>query len=363
MRATSVFYPITGLLFLFTSFAANAGSSPPPCQPYPACNNPHEGAGSLVVEGVLMWGRDTVNIQHDAFRIGKILMDKSSSRSSGAEGLAGNQMSHAGMAAGDGFAFPYSVWGGFSHTDSSSDFSTTAFDSSRYSFLGGADFSPREGLVMGLALGYEDQEVDTFFNFGEMDADGYTIAPYIAMAVGDQSSFDLTFGYSDIDISQFRSAGGVAGGARISSKVGSERYFVSSNFTTFRDYGEWHVTTQLGVSWAKDKQDAFTESNGTVNARSNFKLGQAKVGAEVARAWGAFEPYASATLEYDFSRTDLPFAAGVARPKYDPADVLIGFGVRYFATDGLSGSLGYSRVFGRENYDESNLQLMVRAEF
>ncbi len=367
MVAKWFLYPAAILFLLATSFTANAVY---PCSPWPACSSsngeisdPHDAAGSLVMEGVLMWGRDTLNIQHDAFRIGHILMDKSSSQSSGAKGLAGNKMLHTGMAAGDGFAFPYSVWGGFSHTDSSGDFPTTAFDSSRYNFLVGADFSPREGLIMGLALGYEDQEIDSFFNAGEMDMDGYTVAPYIALQVGDQSSIDLTFGYSDIDVSQFRSTGGVPGGARISSKVDSDRYFVSGNFTTFRDYGEWHVTGQIGASWAKDQQDAFTESNGTVNARSSFRLGQAKIGGEVSRAWGAFEPYASATLEYDFARTEIPFAAGVARSQYDPTDVLFGFGVRYFADNGLSGSVGYSRIFGRENYDESTLQFLVRAEF
>ncbi len=361
MRAISVFYSITGFFCLLVSFAANAGSSPP-CQPYPACNNPHDAAGSLFVEHALMWGQSR-SIEVDAFRIGKILADKSTSIDSDTSQLAANRMLHTGMAAGGDFAFPYAVWGNFSHSDSSNDFPNTAFDSTRYNFLFGADFSPREGLVMGLMLGYENQDVDTFFNLGEMDMDGYTVAPYVALVVGDQSSIDLAFGYSSIDTSQFRLAGGVPAGARVSSNVDSNRYFVSGNFNTFRDVGEWHLTGQLGVMWAKDEQDAFTESNGTVNGRTSFKLGQAKIGGEVARAWGAFEPYASATLEYDFARTARPLGPAVARSTYDPADVLLGFGVRYFADNGLSGSFGYSRVFGRENYDESSLQLLIRAEF
>ncbi len=359
MKVKSVLYPATGFVLLVASFAANAV--------YPSPSNgeisdPHDAAGSLFMEAFILAGLGTV---WDNAEMGNVSgwFGSDSQSNSGTTGLAGNGMRYTGMAAGDGFAFPYAVWGNFSYTDSSSDFSTTAFDSSRYNVFVGADFSPREGLVMGLALGYEDNEIDTFFNAGQMDVDGYTVVPYVAVQVGDQSSFDLAFGYSDLDTSQFRLAGGVPGGARINSKVGSERYFVSGNFITFRDFGEWHVTGQIGALWAKDQHDAFTESNGTANARSSFKLGQAKVGAEVARAWGAFEPYASATLEYDFTRSALPFAAGVARPKYDPTDVLIGLGVRYFADNGLSGSIGYSRVFGRENYDESALQLLIRAEF
>ncbi len=359
-------YPAAVLFLLATSFTANAVY---PCSPWPACSSsngeisdPHDAAGSLFIEGFIkatlgnVWNKADMDNASGWFG-----SDRQSNL--GTTGVAGNGMRYTGMAAGDSFAFPYAIWGNFSYTDASSDFSTTAFDSSRYNVFVGADFSPREGLVMGLALGYEDNEIDTFFNAGEMDVDGYTVVPYVALQVGDQSSLDLAFGYSDLDTSQFRLTGGVPGGARINSKVGSERYFVSANYNTFRDYGEWHVTSQLGVFWAKDQHDAFTESNGTVNGRTSFKLGQAKIGAEVARAWGAFEPYASATLEYDFARTGLPFAAGVARPQYDPTDVLFGFGVRYFADNGLSGSVGYSRIFGRENYDESTLQLLIRAEF
>ncbi len=277
----------------------------------------------------------------------------------GVSPVASGFMVQTGSSAGNDFGFPFGFWGSFSRTESEDDFVSTAFDSSRYNFLVGGDFSPREGLVMGLALGYETQDTDTFFNAGGQDSDGYTVVPYMALTVGERSSLDLAFGYSDINTKQFRTAAAT----RISSSVDSERYFVSGNYTSSQDYGNWHMTGQLGALWAKDTQDAFTESDGTLNTRRSFKVGQWRIGGEAAYAWGAFEPYARATFQYDFTRTSVAFAPGVATPKFDQTDVLAGFGVRYFADNGISGSLEYSTVLGRENYSEDTLQFLIRAEF
>ncbi len=283
----------------------------------------------------------------------------------GVSSIPNGMMFQTGMAAGEDFAFPYGFWGSFSRTDSEDDFSTTAFDSTRYNFIFGGDFSPREGLIMGLALGYETQEVDTYFNGGQQDVDGYTVVPYLALRLGEHYSLDLSFGYSSVDTDQFRLAlvGGLPVGAQVSSAVDSERYFFSGNLTTNRAYGNWNLSGQVGGLWAKDVQDAFSESNGTAVAGSNFKVGQWRIGGEAAYAWGAFEPYARATFEYDFTRTKAVFAPGVAAPKFDQTDVLAGFGVRYFADNGMSGSLEYSTVLGRENYSEDTIQFLIRAEF
>ncbi len=283
----------------------------------------------------------------------------------GVSSVPNGMMFQTGMAAGEDFAVPYGFWGSFSRTESEDDFSTTAFDSTRYNFIVGGDFSPREGLIMGLALGYETQEVDTFFNGGQQDVDGYTVVPYLALRVGEHSSLDLSFGYSSVDTDQFRLAlvGGLPVGARVSSSVDSERYFFSGNYTTNRTYGNWNLTGQVGGLWAKDAQDAFSESNGTAIASSNFKVGQWRIGGEAAYAWEAFEPYARGTFQYDFTRTKVAFAPGVAAPKSDRSDVLAGFGVRYFANNGISGSLEYSTVLGRENYSEDTIQFLIRAEF
>ncbi len=361
-----------GVMLLGNSFSANAGSSPPPCTPYPACwyaNN----INPLLTSPVELLALVILQAQIRAWAQVALMLNMPFAAyvGSGRSGLdteispvaGGSMFRSRGMAAGDDFAFPYSFWGSVSRTDSEDDFVSTAFDSTRYNFLAGADFSPREGLVMGLALGYEDQDVDTTFNAGNADMDGFTVVPYLSLMVGDKTSVNLSFGYSDIDISQFRSTGGVPGGAPITSKVDSERWFFSGNAAHYWQYGNWNLTGHAGVFWAKDQQDAFTESDATANLKNSFKLGQWRIGIEGAYPMGAFEPYASATLENDFSRTQIPFAAGVARAQYDPTDVLLGFGLRYFADDGLSGSIGYSTVVGRNDYDEDTFQLMVRAEF
>ncbi len=372
MRAKPILCTALGVMLLGNSFSANAGSSPPPCQPYPACwyllnTNPSSTAPARLLALTLLqlyihqWAQVALilNMPFAAYvGSGRSSLDTNVSPVAG-----GSMFRSRGMAAGDDFAFPYSFWGSVSRTDSDNDFVSTAFDSTRYNFLAGADFSPREGLVMGLALGYEDQDVDTTFNAGNADMDGFTVIPYLSLMVGDKTSANLSFGYSSIDISQFRSTGGVPGGAPISSKTDSNRWFLSGNVSHYRQYGNWNLTGHAGLFWAKDQLDAFTESDGTANLKNSSSLGQWRIGIEGAYPMGAFEPYASATLENDFRQTKISYAAGVAVPKHDPTDVLLGFGLRYFADDGLSGSIGYSTVVGRENYDEDTLQLMIRAEF
>ena len=185
--------------------------------------------------------------------------------------------SDSGMAAGDGFSYPWGAWASYSHSEYEDDFVSTAFDADRNNVTVGLDFSPWDRIVAGVSLGYENNDIDTTFNGGNIDSDMITVAPYIGGLLNDTFSVDFSIGYSNIDIDQFRTLAGT----RITSSVDAERRFVAGNLNASRAFGNWYVSGRAGLLYAKEEQDAFVESDGTLNPDRSFELGQLRVGGDV----------------------------------------------------------------------------------
>ena len=113
---------------------------------------------------------------------------------------------------------------------------------------------------------------------------------------------------------------------------------------------------------ARDTHGAFTESDGTSVGERQFNFGQFRIGGELAYGWDAWEPFVSALYQYDFEREDL-VVAGAAQPANDNDDVNLGVGIRYFGTGGINGSLEYTTIVGREDFEADTITFSVRAEF
>lgn len=270
--------------------------------------------------------------------------------------------SGSGMSSGDKMDGPLGVWGSINYSRSEDDFSSTAFDARRGTMMFGADMSPNENFIIGLAVGYEDSKIDTKFNNGEVNSDGFTFITYGTYMLNDTFSIDAIGGFSQINANQYRTDPDTA--ARISSSTDSDRLFFSGNLNASRQYDNWFVTGRAGVLVAVEGQAGFTESNGRVVVGQDFRIGQARLGAEAAYQMdSAWEPYGSLTFEYDYSRTKIGVAAGSPQPTFDRTGSTLGLGMRYFARNGVTGNLEYSRVLGRSHYSEGTLNMTLRAEF
>lgn len=269
------------------------------------------------------------------------------------------QHGDAGMAAGDDFSYPWGAWASYSHSEYEDDFVSTAFDADRDNVTVGFDFSPWDNLVAGVSLGYENNDIDTTFNGGNMDSDMFTVAPYIGGLLNDTFSVDFSIGYSNIDIDQFRTLAGT----RVISSVDAERWYVAGNLNASKAYGNWYLSGRAGLLYANEEQDVFVESDGTVNPDRSFELGQLRVGGDVAYSWGSFEPFVSAVYEFDYSRDDIVVAAGIPQPANDDDDVLVGAGLRWYGDSGIGASFEWSSVLGREDFDDNTFNFFVRAEF
>ena len=269
--------------------------------------------------------------------------------------------SQSGLSGG-GRGLMWGLWGSYSRNESENDLPSTAFESDLDSFFGGIDVALKDNVILGVAVGYEHNDIETQFNAGEQDIDGYTIVPYLGIIVSrDHFSVggNLSGGYSSLDISQFRTFNG----ARISSTLDSERWFLAGNVNATRPFGNWLFTGHGGLLWAEDEQDAFIESDGSAVAARATQLGQVQLGGEVAYALDAWEPYASATYACDFEREETVVSAGQAQPANDRDDVLFGVGLRYFGDHGISGSLEFNAVTGREDFESYSGTASIRVEF
>jgi len=323
------------------------------------------GTGGGPLDPALEAGNEiTTPTELDAFVRGQPLANSSRIRSvlrgagSGAQAM-NNGFTVNGMAAGNGPAAGYGAWFGYSYTDSKNDFATTAFSADRHGVLVGIDTMPGDDWLLGVSFGLERSSIDTRFNTGEQTITGMTLAPYVGVLLDDWLTLDASAGWSTLRIDQFRTLGT----ARVTSDVDSTRLFANANLTASHAFDRVLLTGLAGMLYATQRDDAFRESNGTLNPESRVNIGRLLLGGEVAYAAGAFEPYVSGTFEYDFTKTGQVFAPGVAQPKNDDTDVLFAVGLRYFGGNDVTGSVEYSRLFGRSNLDEDSVSANVRWMF
>ncbi len=288
----------------------------------------------------------------------------SSLRSGGSQGFAfnGNGLNYEGkigMNAGDG-GIPYGIWGNYTYTNFENDLSSTAFDGSSHSLLGGVDYSPIKNAILGVSIGYGMTDVDTTFNLGNQENDTFTIAPYFGMLINETWSVDASFGFSRVNTDQFRTAPGTT--TQITSSPTADRWFGAVNLNGVTYINDWIIGGRVGVSRARNVTDSFVESNGIVVPKIINQLGTLSIGGDIAHSFGKYEPFVSLTYENDYRITKIAVVSG-AQPSNDRDDFLLGIGVRYFGDNGLSGNLEWNKRLGRTNFEEDIFNFSLRADF
>ena len=271
-----------------------------------------------------------------------------------------------GQAAGDGFNYPWGIWGSYTHSRFDDDFTGTAFDSDADTWLFGADFAITENVILGASIGYDTTDVSTLFNAGQQAVDTFTVAPYMGVYLSDyldvesDVSMNVAIGYSMVDIDS--SAPG-AGAARVTSSTDSDRFFYTVNVNAGRQIGDFYGSLTSGIVYSRSDTDGFVDSTGVTFAETDSKFGRFTIGGDVSYLIGGFEPFASAAYRYDFSSEDIVLPAGSVQPDNDKDDFDVGLGVRYYGDGALSGSVTYTRTFGRSNVDQDSINLLLRADF
>ena len=285
--------------------------------------------------------------------------------SPGLAGTQNHQMNHSGFSAGDSIN-GFGLWVNYTYSDYENDFATIAFEGDTQTVMAGIDFSPWENTILGIAFGYEDSDIQTAFNSGEQDSKGFTVAPYFAMLFNNNWSADVSFGTTKVDNEQ--SLNNVIGvvPVTISSDYDSRRWFATGNINGLFTHENWVFTNQLGVLWANNTQEQYTETiianlTRNVQGREN-NLTQLLISGEAAYTFQMLEPYFRVAYVYDIDRTELSIDPALPQPSDDDDDFVLSTGIRIFSKSGLSGNLEYSKRLGRDDFDEDIASILFRMD-
>lgn len=306
---------------------------------------------------------NSVVLQANVYGITNSILSRAKDALRGSEGgfkrySSGINLSYeaeTGLAAGSSYD-SLSAWGGYSRTEMDNESTLTAFDGHRNNIQGGFDFSPKENVIVGLSFGNESTSIETDFNKGDYDANGYTIAPYIAYLINDNSNVDLVVGYTGINVKQSRLD---LAGTQITSDFDADRLFVAGNVNLFKQFDRLDIGADLGFIWAKESQDSYSESNGNRIANRDIEIGQILAGANISYMINNyFQPYSRITYFRDVVSDDSVRSYSSS----DNDDSVFSAGLRFYSDVGVTGNFEWTTRIGRENLDEDVYSFNVRVD-
>ena len=245
------------------------------------------------------------------------------------------------------------------------DLPQIAFNKDTDSFFVGADFSPFDNMVAGVALGYMDEDNVTAFNFGEANTDGFTIAPYIGFlldidGIPLEITADFATGWTNLEIDQFRRA--AAGGAPITSTTDKDIFFFATNVNATKEMGDVLLGARVGMNYGSSNTDTFAESNGNIVGERDASQGTFQAEGNFRYYWGNFEPSAYIIYEIDISKIDIATAVA-PQSANDVNDVIVGLGLNWYSDYGWTAGLSWEKSLDRQEFEYDSLSIRIRADF
>jgi len=264
-----------------------------------------------------------------------------------------------GMAAGGGDG-RLGVWvsGGWSQIED--ELSSTAYDGNIYNLLVGGDYQFNDRFLAGVALGYESGDIDTAFNTGNIESDGFTIAPYAGYVLNRYLTVDVSGGFTFADYDMVRNP---AAGAPVTGSTEGDRFFFGGNLNAYYAVNRVTLGGRIGYLYTKEEQDSFTESNGTAISQNDISIGQFRVGGTVGYQLGKVEPYVTGTYVYDAQQEKITVAAGQAAPANDRSGIDVGGGIRFSLSDRVTGGFEGTTHVGREDFESTSVSGNLRIKF
>jgi outer membrane autotransporter protein len=253
------------------------------------------------------------------------------------------------------------IWTNAAYSNIEDDLSSTAYDGNVFSILVGADYQVSDRFLVGVAIGDENIDVDTTFNRGTVEVDGFTIAPYAGYVINRYFTVDVSGGYNDSSTDLTRTS--PISGSIITGEMDSSRWFVGGNLNAHYQVNRISLLGRAGLLYATETQEAFTESDTTFNPERDIDLGQLRIGAQIAYRMGKVQPYVTGTFEYDFNREKTVVAAGQAQPANDRSGFGVGGGARFALSDRVSGGIEGSTHVGRDDFSSTTVSGNVRIKF
>ena len=250
-----------------------------------------------------------------------------------------------GVAAGNAPKFGVWVQGGY--TSVKGDDTGGEFDGDVINVLVGADYRIKPKMVLGVAVGYEDLDIDTDFNNGTFKGKGWGVTPYFGMALSPQWSLQVLGGWTTIDYDTTRNNGA------ISSSFNADRYFGSAAVVgNFKVTNKVVVSPKLAILHLTESQDGTTDSAGNVTTGENIDLGRISAGGTVSYLAGRVTPFVRLLGEYDYAKEGSVALGNGNFSSDDRAGLNATIGLNMDFGNGLTGNLeATSATLFRDNLD------------
>lgn len=202
-----------------------------------------------------------------------------------------------GVAAGNAPKAGVWVQGGYTFVDG--DDTGGEFDGEVINILVGADYKIKPKMVVGVALGYEDLDIDTAFNNGTFEGQGFGITPYFGMALTPQWSIQLLGGWTTVEYDTTRNNGA------ITSSFDADRIYGSASIVgNFKLTNKIVAAPKLSILHLAEDQDGTTDSAGNVTTGETIDLGRISFGGTLSYLAGRVSPFVRILGEYDYARED-----------------------------------------------------------
>lgn len=250
-----------------------------------------------------------------------------------------------GLAAGN--APKAGVWfqGGYTFMDG--DDTGGEFDGNVINFLLGMDYKIKPNMVAGVALGYEDLDIDTSFNNGTFEGQGFGITPYFGMGLTPQWSIQILGGYTAVEYDTDRNNGA------ITSSFDADRFFGSAAVVgNFKLSDKIIAAPKLSILHLAEEQDGTTDSAGNVTTGEHIDLGRISFGGTLTYLAGKYSPYIRALGEYDYAKEDAVNLGGGNFSSDDKAGINASIGLNVNFGNRITGNVeATSATLLRENLE------------
>lgn len=263
----------------------------------------------------------------------------------------------AGVAGGDGLS-GWAGWSSLSFGHLENTFAGSLSDGNSQTLSVGMDRPINENVTVGATLGLYRDRTDTIFNGGNSKTTSISLSPYAKFSLNDWLSVDLSMGYSTVSTNQMR----LVFGAPVTASYGADSLYAAASLDASKWNGLWLFSGRAGITVSRSQRDAFTESNGTVNAASTTHLTQANLSGTMGYWAAPFLLYMTSEYVNDL-RNDAPVVIGAST---DSDEFRLTLGTHIYGQgkwENVSGGFGITQTFGRTEKKSTSAVMSVRFEF
>lgn len=353
MRSSLCLYKKISVTSLLISGLISTGAHATPyictIDPYlPECSEDQKGLDQVVVTGT--------NI-NTAANISSMVGNMASGRGApGTQRITLNSTGETGLA-GSADGGSWNGWLGFSHNRVGYSFNPLESSGHSNVALAGVDYTFANSAILGATVAIDRTSINTDFNNGGLDNDGFSIAPYAAWLFNKNLVLDASVGWGRSTLDQVSN-----NVTRVTGSTRDHRLFGALGLSYNEDVGNWRFTGKGNLLLARDRLGSFTQSDATAVAGRTSNLSQLRLSALATYAMEHVAPYAGIVYSTDLHH-ETQAAVGGDKPANDRNGIILQAGLNFYSSGPLSGGIMLQTEQGRREVKNDQLLANISLNF